>query len=214
MRANHNRGTALCAGFALVAWLVAPAPADDSGLDEREVEASEAELADEPIPRTAMAQIEPIDGGSVTGTVVFHAEGDIVRVTGTLRNLSPGKHGFHVHEGSSCQQRGGHFAPQAEPHGSPDEQRRHVGDLGNLAVDQDGRAAYLRLDRKLALSGPESIVGKVVVVHAGEDDYQSQPSGSSGQEIACGRIVLTTERASTPHVGAAVSATDPGSAAD
>jgi Cu-Zn family superoxide dismutase len=128
----------------------------------------------------------------VNGVITFQEVADFVRVSGVVRNLAPGKHGFHIHEGSSCDQRGGHFAPGQQSHGSPDAQERHVGDLGNLASDHAGEVDYLRIDRLIQLGGPQSIVGRVLVVHQGEDDYVSQPSGDSGEEIACGKIELTS----------------------
>lgn len=166
-------------------WIAAPAPAEQSGEDApRSARGADAAQGD-----AARAEIRPIDGGDVRGTITLErVEGDLVRVSGVVRGLSPGKHGFHVHEGTSCDRRGGHFAPTGDAHGSPDAQQRHVGDLGNLAANQDGEAAYLRIDRALALSGPDSVVGHVLVVHQGEDDYLSQPSGDSGKEIACGVI--------------------------
>lgn len=149
--------------------------------------------------RQAVAQIDGINNGDVDGTVTFQQVGDYVRVSGTVQNLDQGKHGFHIHAGTSCSDRGGHFNPEGSPHGSPDEpsNQRHVGDLGNLVADndegtadEDGTAEYERVDRILSLSGPNSIVGHALVVHEGEDEYIPQPSGSAGTEIGCGIIRL------------------------
>ena len=140
--------------------------------------------------RMAVAQIESIDGGDVAGTIRFREMDDFVRISGTVKGLTLGKHGFHVHAGTSCQVRGGHYNPEDEPHGSPDEPERHVGDLGNLAADESGSAEYERVDRVVSLSGAQSIVGHALVVHRNGDDYLSQPSGNAGPEIACGIIEL------------------------
>lgn len=141
--------------------------------------------------RTAVATVSPIADVEVNGRVTFESLDGLVRVEGTIRGLSDGKHGFHVHAGSTCTNRGGHFNPTNTPHGSPDEPstQRHVGDLGNL-VSEDDTARYERVDRVIPLSGPQSIVGHALVVHQGEDEYIPQPSGNSGTEIGCGVIEL------------------------
>ena len=138
--------------------------------------------------RTAVAEIQPLQGSDVEGTITFkEAEGGI-RISGTVRGLERGKHGFHIHEGTSCENPGGHYSPEGSPHGSPDEPERHVGDLGNLVASEGGTAEYERGDRILTLSGDQSIAGHALIVHRGEDDYVSQPSGAAGPEIGCGII--------------------------
>jgi Cu-Zn family superoxide dismutase len=156
------------------------------------VEASRAATAEAKLGRSAQAQLRPIGTSGVNGVITLQEVGDFVRIQGVVRQLSPGKHGFHVHEGTSCDERGGHFAPGQRTHGSPDAQERHVGDLGNLTADHEGEVSYLRVDQLIQLAGPQTIVGHVIVVHRGEDDYISQPSGGSGDEIACGKIELTS----------------------
>ena len=140
--------------------------------------------------RSASATVEPINGGDVGGEVFFDETGNTVRITGTINGLDRGKHGFHIHEGTSCDNRGGHYNPTNQPHGSPDEVERHLGDLGNLVAGSDGRADYRRIDRLVTLRGSQSVVGHVLVIHQGEDEYLPQPSGSAGTEIGCGVIEL------------------------
>jgi Cu-Zn family superoxide dismutase len=117
-----------------------------------------------------------------------------VRVVAEVEGLAPGgRHGFHVHEFGDCSAAdgmgaGGHFDPTGEPHAGPDHPRRHVGDLGNLEAGPDGRARYDRIDRRLALGGPRSVVGRAVIVHAKADDLVSQPTGDAGGRVACGVI--------------------------
>jgi Cu-Zn family superoxide dismutase len=112
-----------------------------------------------------------------------------------LEGLEPGLHGFHIHEVGDCSapdasSAGGHFNPDNTPHGTPENPpaQRHVGDLGNLEADAEGKAHYERVDQMLPLRGPNSIVGKSVIVHAQADDLSSQPSGSAGPRLACGVI--------------------------
>ena len=112
--------------------------------------------------------------------------------------LSPGKHGFHMHEFGDCSSpdgtsAGGHYNPLSESHGGPEADHRHVGDLGNLVADKDGKAHYDRIDSHLKLTGPHSIIGLGVIVHAGEDDFASQPTGAAGGRVACGVIGIARD---------------------
>lgn len=143
----------------------------------------------------AEARIEALDGSGLAGHVAFRHSGAFVFIEATVNGLGPGKHGMHVHEGTSCDKRGGHFNPGDTRHGSPDQPHdmRHVGDLGNIVALEGGTAKYSRVDALARLSGPHSVVGRVLVVHQGEDDYVSQPSGNSGKEIACGVIRATVK---------------------
>jgi len=145
---------------------------------------------------SAMATLEPTQGNQVRGTVRFTSEGGGVRVVANLTGLTPGDHGFHVHENGDCSapdasSAGGHFNPTNQPHAGRDAEERHIGDLGNLVADADGRAQLDYVDRKLTLTGANSIVGKAVIVHAGRDDLKSQPSGDAGGRVACGKIELS-----------------------
>lgn len=147
----------------------------------------------------AVARLEPTEGNNVRGTVTFTPEDNGVRVVANITGLSSGRHGFHVHETGDCSapdasSAGGHFAPEGSPHGGPDDPRneRHAGDLGNIDVDASGVTTYDRVDSLLTLSGANSIVGKAVIVHEGEDDLTSQPSGDAGGRLACGVIEMQT----------------------
>ena len=143
----------------------------------------------------AMATLSPTEGNDVRGRVTFVDTPDGVRVFAEISGLSEGMHGFHVHETGDCSapdatSAGGHFNPDDHPHGAPDapSAERHDGDLGNLEAGVDGVARYERTDTNVALSGPNSVIGKAVIVHAGQDDYTSQPSGDAGSRVACGVI--------------------------
>ena len=142
----------------------------------------------------AKAVLSAASGSSVTGTVTFFKTGSgQVEVVADIQGLTPGKHGFHVHDKGDCSDpkaasAGGHFNPEMGMHGSPDSGMRHVGDLGNLVADSSGHAVLDWKDKLLSFSGPHSVIGKSVIVHAGEDDLKSQPAGNSGNRIACGVI--------------------------
>lgn len=141
----------------------------------------------------AVCSVLPFKDSKVAGIVFFTKKGDKVEITGKIFGLTPGKHGFHVHEfgditsedGSSA---GGHFNPEGKKHGGPDDDDRHVGDLGNITANEDGMAEISITDSAVQLSGPHSIIGRSIVVHAKADDLKSQPSGDAGGRIAAGVI--------------------------
>jgi Cu-Zn family superoxide dismutase len=145
----------------------------------------------------AVAVIQPLQDSGVRGVVTFIQEGNGVRVVAEITGLSPGKHGFHIHEfgdGTSADglALGGHFNPGNTMHGGPEDQERHVGDLGNLEADKSGRAKYNRLDTRIALHGRNSIIGRSVVIKERVDDYKTQPGGGAGQRIAYGTIGVSS----------------------
>ena len=114
--------------------------------------------------------------------------------------LEPGKHGMHVHEfgETSCGDgtcTGGHFNPFGVDHGGPDAEVRHVGDLGNVEAGEDGTASYSRTDTviELDMSSKACIIGRAIILHAGEDDLTSQPTGAAGARLAAGVIGIGKE---------------------
>ncbi|KAF7145338.1 hypothetical protein RHSIM_Rhsim04G0215500 [Rhododendron simsii] len=111
----------------------------------------------------------------VSGAVYFTQEGDgPTTVTGCLSGLKPGLHGFHVHAlgdtTNGCMSTGPHFNPGGKEHGAPEDENRHAGDLGNVTVGEDGTANVTIVDKQIPLTGPHSIIGRAVVVHADPDD--------------------------------------------
>ncbi|CDZ80529.1 Superoxide dismutase [Cu-Zn] precursor [Candidatus Rubidus massiliensis] len=141
----------------------------------------------------AIAHVKPVDGSNVEGTVTFSELERGVRIVADIKGLTPGEHGFHVHEHGDCggkggENTGGHYNPFNKKHGGPDSSERHVGDFGNLVADDAGIAHYERTDDYIQLNGEYSIVGRSIVIHAGKDDLVSQPSGNSGAKIGCGII--------------------------
>jgi len=103
-------------------------------------------------------------------------------------------HALQVHENGDCSapdasSAGGHYNPTGMPHGGPGSMNAHLGDLGNFAADANGEAHLDFIDTYLTLTGPYSIIGHALIVHAGADDYVSQPAGNSGPRVACGVIM-------------------------
>ena len=141
----------------------------------------------------AVCVLYPTQGNDVSGVVTFEQIDKGVKVTADLTGLSTGKHGIHIHEFGDCSSQdgssaGGHFNPEGKTHGGPMDMTRHTGDMGNLVADDVGKAHLEYTDTMIKLNGPESIVGKSVIVHKGEDDLKSQPAGNSGPRVACGVI--------------------------
>lgn len=142
------------------------------------------------------AALKPTQGNTVSGTVTFTTQGEHVWMVAEVKNLTPGLHGFHIHEKGDCSapdatSAGGHFNPSTHAHGASHAKGGHAGDMGNLTADANGNA-YLKLEMDgITLgSGPNSIVGRAVIVHAKPDDLTSQPVGNAGARVACGVIVL------------------------
>ena len=153
----------------------------------------------------ASADIVGADGQSVAGNVRFFSGSNdgtqaIIQVVATIRNATPGDHGFHIHETGNCSalaagSAGGHWNPAGMPHGGPSSgDRRHIGDLGNIHVDQSGNG--MLTGQMAAMTGSiidikQTLIGKAVVLHDKADDLSTQPSGNSGNPIACGVIQAT-----------------------
>lgn len=141
----------------------------------------------------AIAVLNSASGSKVSGTVTFTKDGDEVKVVADVTGLTPGKHGFHVHEFGDCSapdatSAGGHYNPEKHQHADRTATDRHVGDLGNLEADASGKAHLDWTDKMLTLSGDDSVLGLAVIVHEKEDDLKSQPVGNAGGRLACGVI--------------------------
>lgn len=143
----------------------------------------------------AEAKLTPTQGNQAAGVVTFTQKGDVVQVNANVTGLTPGGHGFHVHEKGDCSapdasSAGAHFNPTSKPHGRPGQGEHHVGDIPMLEADAGGNARLSVELKSMALrEGPTSVVGKSVIVHANPDDYITQPTGNSGGRVACGVIV-------------------------
>ncbi len=156
-------------------------------------QAQKGEEVHEDGPKKAVCVLMPTKGSKVFGVVTFTVKGDDVEITGAIYDLTPGKHGFHVHEFGDLTDpaglaTGGHFNPDKEKHGGPEDKERHVGDLGNVVADENGKATLKMTDKLLRLSGPHSVIGRGLIVHAKEDDLKTQPTGDAGGRVAQGVI--------------------------
>lgn len=145
---------------------------------------------------TASIALRPTQGHKASGSLAATMEGGVLRLSGQLTGLTPNSaHGFHIHEKGDCSapdasSAGAHFNPSEHQHGKPDGSAHHAGDLFNVDSDAQGNAVVDVRSTGITLGdgGTNDVIGKSVVVHANPDDYQTQPSGNSGDRIACGVI--------------------------
>ncbi|KAL1489338.1 hypothetical protein ABEB36_014254 [Hypothenemus hampei] len=147
---------------------------------------------------TAVVNIQNNGTSNVSGLVYFNETSDGILITGTIKGLEPGLHGFHVHIygdlSNGCLSTGAHFNPTNVSHGGPNDSVRHIGDLGNIEANKDGIATLNFTDKIITLSGANNIVGRGVVVHEGEDDLgkgdfeDSKTTGHALSRVGCGVI--------------------------
>jgi len=136
---------------------------------------------------------------SVKGTVNFLEEGNTIKIEINLKGLTPGKHGFHIHETGNlldtCKSCKSHFNPYKKNHGGPLSKERHIGDLGNIEANKKGLVNQVVYDNNIRLRGTKSnIIGRSLVIHQDEDnlgipgDEESLKTGRAGARIGCAVI--------------------------
>ncbi|GKT42652.1 superoxide dismutase [Mn], mitochondrial [Colletotrichum spaethianum] len=140
----------------------------------------------------------------VTGSVVFEQESESAptKITWDITgNDANAKRGMHIHtfgdNTNGCTSAGPHFNPHNKGHGAPEDEDRHVGDLGNIETDAQGNSKGTVTDKHVKLIGPQSVIGRTVVVHGGTDDLgkgeneESKKTGNAGPRPACGVIGIS-----------------------
>jgi Cu-Zn family superoxide dismutase len=142
--------------------------------------------------------------GKDLGTLTLTQSGQSIALSGRLTGLPPGEHGVHLHAVGQCdpslrsgqagpkfESAGDHWNPTNKKHGKNASGGPHLGDLPNLTVGQDGSVSVQATTPGGSLQGANAALdsnGVAVVVHARRDDYKTQPSGDSGDRIACGVV--------------------------
>ncbi|MFN8589854.1 MAG: superoxide dismutase family protein [Thermomicrobiales bacterium] len=188
------------AGVLLATSFLAP------GIAVHGQEATPAPPSATPVARGEPLIVPLIDAsGNQVGEAGLQEEAGGVAVVVTLAGLPPGEHGWHLHAMGQCDPdlaepfstAGPHWDPTAMMHGGPESKEHHVGDFGNLTAGDDGMAEATITTETFTLGeGPTSVFdadGTAIVIHTGQDDLVSQPSGNSGARFACGVVAAPRE---------------------
>jgi superoxide dismutase, Cu-Zn family len=147
----------------------------------------------------AIAELKDKDGKAV-GMATFRESEGGVTVSVNVKGLTPGLHAVHVHavgkcEGPAFTSAAGHFNPAQKKHGHKSAEGAHAGDLPNMLVAKDGTGRFeVFTDAMTLQSGTTSVFdadGSALIVHAGIDDYATDPTGNAGDRAACGVITPT-----------------------
>ena len=138
---------------------------------------------------------------NIKGLVKFEDDGNITKIWGNFSGMTPGQHGFHIHEfgnlTNACHTAGAHYNPHKKTHGGPTDEERHVGDLGNATANESGVIEYYLEDKLIKLTGEFSVIGRSCVIHEAVDDLgkggfsDSLTTGHAGGRLACGVIGIT-----------------------
>lgn len=149
--------------------------------------------------KMAEANLAPASASLVSGRLALVPEAGGVHITGVIGGLQPLQQpAFHVHEKGDCSavdasSAGNHFNPTQQAHGRATAGAHHAGDMDNLQADAQGVVNVDVHLRGVTLGGgaANDIAGRALVVHAGADDYRSQPAGNAGARVACAVIRVT-----------------------
>lgn len=156
-------------------------------------------LAAAALPAAAQTASAPLKNGEgkEVGSVNLTQTSQGVLLNVSVKGLPPGEHAFHVHAVGKCEppftSAGGHFNPGGKKHGMLSPEGQHAGDMPNLHIPQSGDLAVevLNVNITLEKGKPNSVFdadGSAVIIHAGSDDYKTDPTGDAGGRIACGVI--------------------------
>ena len=137
--------------------------------------------------------IDAKSGTNTQGTAKFTQTGKTVELDLNVYKLTPGIHAVHIHEKGDCSSTdgssaGGHWNPTNHDHGKFGSEAFHMGDIGNLNADKDGTARIVFKTDKWCIGCKDetkNIVGKSLIIHAGRDDFKTQPTGNAGGRVGC-----------------------------
>jgi Cu-Zn family superoxide dismutase len=147
--------------------------------------------------QTAKASLKDASGKDV-GQVQLIQTPHGVLLKMSLKGVPPGERAFHIHAVGKCEppftSAGGHFNPGSKKHGMEAKEGAHAGDMPNLHIPASGELTIEVANHAISLvKGQANSVfdadGSAIVIHAGPDDYKTDPTGNAGDRIACGVIV-------------------------
>lgn len=170
--------------------------AKEKGPDEKQEKKESKESTKEEAKLTVVMDAK--SESDAEGTIELSEKNGKVTMNVEMNGLTPGEHAIHIHEKGDCSaadgsSAGGHWNPSDEDHGKWGEHAFHMGDIGNLIADEKGIVSFEFETDKWCLGcedNTKNILGKSFIVHAGADDFESQPSGNAGSRVACGLIEM------------------------
>ncbi len=149
--------------------------------------------------KSAVATILAKNNSSVTGTAIFTEKNGQVKISVSISGVGAGPVAIHIHETGDCssddgKSAGGHWNPTNENHGKWGSPIFHSGDVGNVEINPSGSGYLTLVDTysRWSIGGPPetNILGKAIIIHLGNDDMHTQPTGAAGARIGCGAIKL------------------------
>lgn len=147
--------------------------------------------------KTLTVALEPKSNSKVAGTATFVEKNGKVTFTAKITGLEPGVHAIHIHEKADCSaadgsSAGGHWNPTFKKHGKWGVGEYHKGDIGNFTTDEKGNGSITLSTDEWCIGCGDSnkdVLGKGLIVHAGTDDFTTQPTGNAGGRVACAGII-------------------------
>ncbi len=184
----------LCWTATAIPFLLAGCNAPDASTPPADENAPAAEAVtnagETPAAERAAADLKTADGAAAGKATAATINGRVM-LTLQVQGLPPGQHGAHVHMTGKCdapkfESAGGHWNPADAQHGLDAPAGQHAGDMPNLVVDDNGRGTLEYELKGATFAGLMDDDGSAMVVHSSADDQKTDPSGNSGDRIACG----------------------------